>query len=59
MVEYIIVLIIVSTVVFGLERNRRLQPTFTSRPIGSSDADDRDIERTRAELRARFLCRAH
>lgn len=54
MAAYLIVLILVSAVVYGLERNRRMQSTLPSRLTGSSDVLDRDVERTRAELRARL-----
>jgi hypothetical protein len=54
MAAYLVVLIFVSAVVYGLERNRRLQSAPASRLTGSCDVLDRDAERTRAELRARL-----
>ncbi len=55
MLPYLTVLIFVALVVYGLERNRRLQSAFTSRLSGSCDVRDRDVERTRAELLARSI----
>ncbi|MGB3443594.1 MAG: hypothetical protein WBA97_33070 [Actinophytocola sp.] len=54
MMAYLVVAILVSAVVYGLERNRRVQVTPPPRLTGSCDVQDRDAERTRAELRARL-----
>jgi len=53
MAGYVASLIMCAAVIYGLERNRRLQSAVPSRLAGSSDIHDRDAERTRAELRAR------
>jgi hypothetical protein len=54
MAGYLIVLVFVSAVVYGLERNRRLQSAPPPRLTGSCDVLDRDAERIRAELSARL-----
>ena len=50
----IITFIVIALIAYGLERNRRHQAQPRSRLAGSSDIIDRDGERFRAELRARF-----
>ena len=54
MAGYLVVMIFLAAVVYGLERNRRSQSAPPSRLAGSCDVLDRDAERTRAELRARL-----
>ena len=49
---FIIALIIVGLLAYGLERNRRQQSQPRSRMAGSSDIQDRDRERFHADLRA-------
>ena len=51
---FIITFIVITLIAYGLERNRRHQAQPRSRLAGSSDIIDRDGERFRAELRARF-----
>ncbi len=53
MASYLVFMIMCFIVIYGLERNRRLQSAVPNRLAGSSDIHDRDAERTRAELRAR------
>ena len=49
--EWLILLVVL--IALGLERNRRRQPYPRPRnPKGSSDVQDRDLERVAAELRA-------
>ena len=50
---FIITLIMVGLLVYGLERNRRHQSQPRSRLAGSSDIIDRDRERFLCDLRLR------
>ncbi|HEV2779899.1 MAG TPA: hypothetical protein VGX25_10925 [Actinophytocola sp.] len=51
---FIVTLIVIGLIVYGLERNRRHQAQPRSRLAGSSDIVDRDRERFVADLRARY-----
>ncbi|HEU5475392.1 MAG TPA: hypothetical protein VFV67_32515 [Actinophytocola sp.] len=52
--DIVIAFIIIGLLAYGLERNRRHQAQPGSRMAGTSDVVDRDIERLRNDLRARF-----
>lgn len=49
---FIITLIVIGLIVYGLERNRRHQEQPRSRLAGSTDVVDRDGQRFLADLRA-------
>ncbi|MFL6143073.1 MAG: hypothetical protein ACJ72N_14565 [Labedaea sp.] len=48
----LIAIIIVGLLAYGLERNRRRQSQPRNWMAGSSDVQDRDLERFQCELRA-------
>jgi hypothetical protein len=52
MTAILFALAVVALVVYGLERNHRRQPHLGSRLAGSTDAEDRDLPRVVADLRA-------
>lgn len=45
-------ILLVALIALGLERNRRRQPYPRPRSAGSSDLQDRDLQRVQAEVRA-------
>jgi len=52
MTGFVLTLLILAVVVYGLQRNHARQVRFDGHLAGSTDAEDRDASRVLAELRA-------
>jgi hypothetical protein len=50
--EALILIALLALVAYGLERNHSRQPQLRSDMAGSTDAQDRDVERVQADLHA-------